>query len=346
MPRSRGSLGAVFCCVVAAALVTGLGAGSAQPAPTAQTAAAPAPKESAATTAAAAQLGQRAHTGERCAESPSCSKGNCSNTPFKPTNCWTTQYGPARADVILNPENLLYCTGSPSQYALCFFSGPPYRTGQKPDNPILPCVLHGDVASCTCEVFTSAGAPAGQPTTPYFVDINGILNEGAYFQTVAACGHDGRKCANLHNCGKGGTKSGCSNYKQAPVCQYVNHQNPNDPSVSLIPKADLISTFSFAMNDSYKQGSTSCTGASAGVYAGCMTAPCFFGPDHKSPAKAGDKIQCECPTWNGPYQIGQSGQSCAIASPGIATPAGAKYVWSASYMPKPVKPSDVYGEGD
>jgi hypothetical protein len=253
-----------------------------------------------------------------CPNPPPCKTGHeCRNYPFAATDCWTSDYGPAKADVVVgNPvtsPNMLYCEGN--TYALCFFSGPPTPTGVSSSNNALPCVLHGDIASCTCQAYTSG---------PNFVDINGILNRGAYFQTVNLCGTDGSKCRNLANCGPGGDKKGCQDHPPAPVCAYVKNQNPNNPKVSLMPKADLISTFSFAMSGKggpYVLGSTACTG----LYAGCMTAPCTYGPNHKSPTANGELVQCQCPTYNGPnYQIGQKGQSCSI------TGGSASYVWSAA----------------
>lgn len=241
---------------------------------------------------------------------PPCPAGTtCDNYPFQATgDCWTTKHGPARADVVDAPTNLLYC--KQGAYALCYFSGPPTATGKDPKkNKPLPCELKGDIANCTCQVYT---------TGPSFVDINGILNLGAYQQTVQACGPDGSGCANLHTCGKDGTKSGCDQLQQAPVCQYVQSQNPNDPTVSLMPKADLVSTFSStAMSANYQIGSTPCEGR----YAGCMTAPCFFLKGAKQPPSNGDPIQCECPTFTGKFQVGQFHQQCDI---------GAGYVWSAS----------------
>ena len=254
-----------------------------------------------------------------CPSPPPCGE-NCSNQPFHLTDCWTTKYGPAKADVILASSNLLYCKGG--VYALCFFSGPPTATGKQSGNPPLPCVLNGDVANCTCQVYTSG---------PNFVDINGILNRDAYYQTVQACGQDGSGCAHLGNCGLAGTAEGCERLKPAPVCQYIQNQNPNDASVSLIPKADLISTFSFAMHANYAYGTTPCTQSNAGTYAGCMTAPCFFPASAKLPPSDGDPIQCQCPTFTGPYQIGQRdlGQPDQVCK--IPSSDGTTYVWSASH---------------
>jgi hypothetical protein len=261
-------------------------------------------------------------SGTPCQTSPSCTT-DCSNVPPVPTECWTTAYGPAKADVILSSSkagalrstNMLYCPTA--MYALCFFSGPPTPTGKNCPgtsctNQPLPCVADGNIAKCTCKAYTS----------PYFVDINGILNLGAYYQTVNQCGPDGSRCKNLLACGPKGRLPGCAALKWAPVCDYVKNQNPAAPSGSLWPKADLVSTFGFAMDANYQLASTRCK---AGPYAGCMTAPCTFGAASGSQHADGDPIQCECPIYDGPYQVGQPHQVCPIASSG-----GQSYVWSAS----------------
>lgn len=247
---------------------------------------------------------------------PSCGS-NCSNTPFELTDCWTTPYGPARADVVVVPAgakpvatqspNMLACQGG--GYALCFFSGPPspiVKGGQA-----LPCVLGPDglVADCTCQYYSAS-------TKPYYVDINGILNQGAYFEAVKQCGADGSGCSNI----------AASSATTANVCNYINSQPQGDPATSFYPKdAQIISTFSFAMTPMYPLSSnpTACNGQ----YAGCMTAPCRFA-DGSSPSshKDGDPIQCQCPVYIGDYQIGAANQtSCTIPSSD-----GKTYVWSAS----------------
>lgn len=248
-------------------------------------------------------------TGQPCPPSP-CGD-DCSNKPFVPTRCWTTEYGPARADVYLENTNFLLCDGG--TYALCAFSGPPDPTG-KPGNNALPCVLQGDgAANCTCQVYTSG---------PYYVEINSILSLYAWYETVAACGADGSGCKNMAACG--GTKPAprsCPDLQFAPVCQYVNQQG-HDPDLELIPGADVISAYSFAMNDDYPVGSTACP---SGEYAGCMTAPCYFQEGDAIPPVDGQLIQCMCPTWTGDFQIGQSIEKsqCTIGGGGV-------YVWSAS----------------
>jgi hypothetical protein len=273
-----------------------------------------------------------ASTGTPCPNPPPCGS-NCTSTPLQPTDCWTTEYGPAKADVIIpkagtktavTSPNMLYCEGN--TYALCFFSGPPTKTGKSQTNKDLPCVLSADgkTASCTCQAYTSG---------PNFVDINGILNQGAYFEAVSQCGLDGGRCKNIEHCWPQDDpkkQTECAKYPQANVCQYVKNQGgadgSTDPKSWLWPKADLISTFSFAMSGKdggYHLGGTSCA---AGLYAGCMTAPCTYGPNHTSPTQKGELVTCQCPTYNGPYQIGQNGQSCSITSDNAS-----KYVWSASY---------------
>ncbi|MBV8202905.1 MAG: hypothetical protein JOZ15_19995, partial [Acidobacteria bacterium] len=159
-------------------------------------------------------------------------------------------------------------------------------------------------------------------------------NQGAYYQTVALCGQDGSGCANLASCGWDGKKSGC-NPTQAPVCQYITNQNRKNPAGSLIPAADLISAFSFAMAPEYGQGSTCC----AGRYAGCMTAPCAYGPNHVSPTRDGEHVQCQCPIADGNYQIGQNNQTCAIPQSGATS-----YAWSASFSVSPL-PAPPAGKG-
>lgn len=276
----------------------------------------------------ATQKPAAAAAGIPCPSPPPCKSGHdCSNYPYHPTDCWTTPYGPAAADVIIpkpgtksavTSPNMLYCEGN--TYALCFFSGPPTATGKDPSkNNALPCVLNGDSAECTCQAYTSG---------PNFVDINGILNRGAYFETVEHCGQDGGRCKNIEHCWPQSDpkkQAECAKFPAAPVCAYVKNQSPSNPQGSLMPNADLISTFSFAMSGKdggYQLGSTACTG----LYAGCMTAPCRYGPKHTSPTQDGELVKCQCPTYSGTYQIGQTlnPPTCSIAG------SGPSYTWSAS----------------
>ncbi|HEV7644784.1 MAG TPA: hypothetical protein VGO50_12635 [Pyrinomonadaceae bacterium] len=206
------------------------------------------------------------------------------NKPFKLNTLPTTPYGPAWADVVLKPSNMLACKGS-APIALCYYSGP---------NGVTPCTPDGlGIANCTCYEI-----PTGQP---YMVDINNILNEEAYLKTVKTCGKDGSDCLPT---GKA----------EAPVCDYINKN-------TLIPGADLISTFSLYLEKQIPIGETNCPTPSA--YAGCMTAPCKR-TGKKDPKTGLPLVQCGCPLYTGPYQVGTATDQCALDGP---------YVWSAAYNP-------------
>jgi len=159
----------------------------------------------------------------------------------------------------------------------------------------VPCELDGQgLANCTCYEIP--------PGRPYFVDINAILNLDVYLDTVKKCGTDGG------NCGP----------NTAPVCDAINNNK-------LIPGADLISTFSLHLEREIPISQTTC--ATPALYAGCMTAPCKrtgnIDPDTHLPL-----VQCACPPFDGPYQVGQdlsqTAQECVL--PGNA-------VWSAAFAP-------------
>jgi hypothetical protein len=267
-------------------------------------------------------------SGVPCPTSPKCEGNRCSNVPYVKTDCWSTPYGPPEADVVVgnNPvtsTNMLYCNGG--TYALCFFSGPPYKTGSNPEkNNALSCVRHGDVALCNCQAYT---------TGAYYVDINAILNRGVYLNTVSTCGPDGSLCQNIKVCGSNPSATPCTNLKVPPVCEYVKNQSLDNPAGSLMPKANLDSTFSFAMTD-YKLNASppDCKGA----YAGCMTAPCFYQKGHTT-TYDGEVVRCECPIYTGTFQVGEAGQSCTIKSD------GGNYVWSAA---RTVSSSTTSGGGN
>lgn len=162
-------------------------------------------------------------------------------------------------------------------YALCYYSGP------SPDTCTF--VKKDKFADCQCYDI---------PYGVYFVDINGILNHQVYLDTINTCGTDGSKCQSLNS---------------APVCQAVN-QN------TLIPGAEMYSTFSFDCIPTNGIGQTNCTTAQ---YAGCMTAPCF-----KSSTTG--LVTCQCPIFSGPYQLGQTlpADQCTLSD---------DLVWSAAYAP-------------
>ena len=71
--------------------------------------------------------------------------------------------------------------------------------------------------------------------------------------------------------------------------------------------------------------------ANRSLYAGCMTAPCTFPGGRPAGALPGQPVECQGPLWNGPFQIGQGGQTCSIDS----AAGGLSYAWSAAYRPSP-----------
>lgn len=231
----------------------------------------------------------------------------------------TTSYGPAYADILEKGSNFLSCMppqGRPFTYALCFFSGPAYPTGDNASNPALPCKLNADgtVANCTCYAISSENT---SPKMPYYVDINAISNLYIYQKTIETCGLDG---------------SGCSHGEKDPaVCDAINTN-------LLVPGADMVSVYSPMFSSDYdarnQSNVTSCTGQNQGLYAGCMTAPCNKTGQFDS--NGNELVECKCPVYNGPYQIGQGGQNCDANQPppgntAQTKPAKGKYVWSAAY---------------
>jgi hypothetical protein len=213
------------------------------------------------------------------------------NRPFNLNTLPTTMFGPPWADIVTNPKtNMLECN-STAPIALCYYSGP--------EGPA-PCTMDGlGIANCTCYEI-----PAGDR---YYVDINAILNRDVYLRTVAVCGKDGENCLP-------------SGAKEAPVCDAINKN-------TLIPGADLISTFSLYLvtHENMNISPTSCEKAS--TYAGCMTAPCKR-TGRKDPKTKLPLVQCGCPTYDGPFQAGEkiSPERCVLEG---------NHVWSAAYTPKP-----------
>lgn len=188
---------------------------------------------------------------------------------------WTTQYGPAFATVVASVSNNLPCTGGP--FALCAYSGAAPMSCTKDKS--------GKFADCKCFEI---------PHGNYYVNINAILNRKVYARTVKVCGKDGSRCSGHPN--------------MAPVCKDVNDH-------SLIPGADLFSTFSFACESKIPLGHTKCA---PGPYAGCMTAPC------RRSATPGI-VDCSCPIYSGPNDLGVSNGKCSLSG-GL--------IWSAAYYPK------------
>lgn len=250
------------------------------------------------------------------AQNPATCTQNCP-APYVPNDFWTTQYGPASANIVLSPTNFLAC--SSASYALCYYSGPDAAPKKKRGGslPALPCTISADdpsVADCRC--YAESGTS--------YVDIHSIRNTEAYIETIRACGMDGRKCRNLASDELPGrvlalTGATPPTLPTAPVCSYL--QADSSGKTAMAPDAELVSTFSFARVKSYGIEQTPCT-TSAAPYAGCMTASCSFERDAKG--KPTGFATCRCPIYSGPYQIGQPGVSCD---------AGSGNVWSAAYAP-------------
>ncbi|MGO9061848.1 MAG: hypothetical protein ACLQU2_31435 [Candidatus Binataceae bacterium] len=160
-----------------------------------------------------------------------------------------------------------------------------YYSGPSSGPEDLSCTLTPDGHYANCQCFNI-------PYGVYFVDINGILNYPVYQDTIAQCGADGSLCQTTDS---------------APVCQRINQGN-------LIPGTSLYSAFSFDCIPTNGLGQTNCSRA---PYVGCMTAPCFA-------TNQPGIVQCSCPVFDGPYQVGQNGQACTL---------GGDLVWSAAFAP-------------
>lgn len=166
-----------------------------------------------------------------------------------------------------------------------------YYSGPSDGDTDLSCTRTADGRFANCKCFEV-------PWGVYFVDINAILNYDIGLQTRNVCKDDGSACV------------GGANINKAPVCEAINRNH-------FIPGADLVSTFSLSCVPTNGLGQTDCP---SNVYAGCMTAPC------QRTATPGI-VECSCPTYDGPYQVGT-----ALASTDECT-LGDKLVWSAAYSP-------------
>lgn len=328
MPLPRLLLATLF----ATAFLVLAGCGGPQPTPVVpEPKEAPAAKTTPAETSTAALQAQTLRV--PCAAVRTCT--DCPNDTFIPTDCMTTAYGPARANVITvepgvdpqNAMNMLRCQGG--NYAMCFYSGPPTPT-DRAGKAVLPCVVNEKtgMADCTCQAYTGGD---------YYVDIHAISNLRVYYQTVDVCGRNGENCINLANCPAG---SDCDPKGKlvAPVCSYILNQTAAGGPTALRNDAQMISTFSFVMSASYPVGTTECPDPNADpgnvdfLYAGCMTAACSFEGNQPSPPYTGEPVQCQCPLWRGPYQVGQAGDDISCTIP---PQDGNRYAWSAAYTVTP-----------
>ena len=215
----------------------------------------------------------------------------------------------AWADVSEGMENFLACRlDNTGPIALCYYSGVP---GSPLFTPSCTFSQAKNAAECDCYQI-SADRPTG--ATYSYVLITSILNKKVYEDTVAACGQDGSGCLNATNPADPGKN-------EAPVCDAIRKK-------TLFPGADLISDFSPILIGEKGITSFECPArGDANRYAGCMTAPCKN--TGKTDVTTGlPLVNCTCPTYNGPNQVGnpqisRGGYSCS------PTP----HVWSSAFSP-------------
>ena len=237
-----------------------------------------------------------------CLQPPSFSLDEFGNKRFHLNTLCTTPYPPdtpntpAWADVLVAAQNFVACKGSP--IALCYYSGPETSAA----GTQTPCHLRDGAAIADCTCFEIP------PGSTYFVDINAILDLRVYLDTVIACKRDGSDCLPAGR-------------KVAPVCEAIR-------TGTLFPgkNVDLISTFSFALDQKIPIAvhNNACTTQPYTRYAGCMTAPCQR-TGEIDPVTGNFLVQCACPTYVGPFQVGTE----LTAAQGCELPGGT--VWSAAY---------------
>jgi hypothetical protein len=158
-------------------------------------------------------------------------------------------------------------------------------------------------ANCTVGANGDSSCPCFEWFGTNYVLINGILNLDSYLATKAACADP----------------SNCQQPNTAPVCQAINSGN-------FLPSARRFSTFGLYRAMTEPLGQTDCSTQPRSPYAGCMTAPCF-GPPLPGPDPHTVTITCDCPLFDGPYQIGLNLDPSECDDTPMA--------WSASYHPTP-----------
>jgi hypothetical protein len=204
------------------------------------------------------------------------------NPPFVPdwqdfwdfSKNWTTYYGPAYRDTVLESSELVPCDG---KYALCFKSGP---------EP-LPCKVteDGRFANCTCTLQSARN----------FVLITGILNHQVYLDAVATCRIDGSNCVGVPN--KAPVYSAINQGKLIPGADVISTYSPS-------VKSDLV----MLHDNASKPKRTICPEHQeipiTVRYAGCMTASCKI----TSPTTA----ECSCPIFWGIFQLVGADLACHL----------------------------------
>ena len=190
--------------------------------------------------------------------------------------------------------------------------GPAWADVQLSVTEFLPCF--GPYALCfyaNCTV-----GPGGASSCPCFewygtnyVLSTAILNLDSYLATTSACADP----------------NACQQPNSAPVCDDIING-------SFFPTAKRISTFGLYRAKQEPIGQTDCSNQpNRSPYAGCMTAPCF-GPTTAGPDPHTAMIACDCPLYDGPYQIGKDVDPSACDDAPMA--------WSAAYHPTPTPVSN------
>jgi len=209
-----------------------------------------------------------------------------------------------------------FCGGDfPLNTAMTTQYGPAWADVSLSSSDFLPCF--GPYALCyyaNCTVSadgTVSDCPCYEWFGPNFVAINAILNADSYQATVAQCTADPASCQVTNG---------------APVCADLNRGD-------FYSNATRVSTFGFYRAPVEPIGLTDCSDE-PGPYAGCMTAPCT-GPVTVTNGTA--TIHCDCPIYDGPFQLGKDGLSCDDAP----------MAWSAAYNPNaaPPNPCDMVTGG-
>jgi len=210
-----------------------------------------------------------------------------------------------------------FCGGSfPLNTAMTTEYGPAWADISLSSSDFLPCF--GPYALCfyaNCTVASDgkvSDCPCFEWFGPSFVDIHAILNADSYQATVAQCNADPASCQVING---------------APVCGTINRGD-------FYANAERVSTFSFYHAKEEQIGTTNCP--TPAPYAGCMTAPCT-GPSIPNPDDGTVTIHCDCPIFDGPFQIGKDNASCEDSP----------QAWSAAYnpTPAPTNPCDMVPGG-
>jgi hypothetical protein len=223
----------------------------------------------------------------------------------------------ATATPVACPLPAPFCGGEfPLNTEMTTQYGPAWADVSLQSTDFLPCF--GPYALCyyaNCTVSDDglvSNCPCYEWFGPNFVLINAILNADSYRETVDQCTADPASCQVPNG---------------APVCRDLNRGE-------LYANATRVSTFSFYRANVEPIGLMNCVD-DPGPYAGCMTAPCAGPVTVNTDGTA--TIHCDCPIYDGPFQIGQSGVPCDDAP----------QVWSAAYnaAPPPPNPCDMVGDG-